>query len=110
MWNFPEFINKLPELDIDLPGVSGQILQGETHQVVFIRFDQDVEVPEHSHRSQWELVVNGEVLLRMKGEEQVYTVGQRFFVPDGVPHSASVKAGFRSVVFFDQVDRYSARK
>ena len=63
-WEFPEFICNLPEVDINLAGVSGHVLQGKRQQAVFLRFDQDVEVPEHSHRAQWELVLAGEVRLR----------------------------------------------
>jgi len=107
--DFPEFITKLPELDIKLEGVSGHILQGDEQQVVFVRFEQDTVVPEHSHRAQWELVVSGEVRLRLEGEEITYRQGQSYYIPEGVPHSGVVSAGYRSIIIFDQADRYSAK-
>jgi len=109
MRDFPDFIQKLPALDVSLPGFGGYLLQGDTQQVAFARFDEDVEVPVHSHAAQWELVVAGEVHLRMAGEERTYRAGDAFYVPAGVEHGATVKAGFRSVIFFDQPDRYRAK-
>jgi quercetin dioxygenase-like cupin family protein len=109
MHDFPEFITKLPELDMPLEGVSGHLLQGDTQQVTFVRFDKDVEVPAHSHRAQWELVIAGEVKLTMKGEERTYRQGESFYVPEGIEHSGNVRAGYRAIIFFDQVDRYQAK-
>jgi quercetin dioxygenase-like cupin family protein len=109
MWEFPEFIRKLPELDVPLPSFEGHLLQGETHQVAFARCEADLDVPAHSHAAQWELVVAGEVVLRMAGEERTYRAGDSFYIPAGVEHAATVKAGFRSVIFFDQPDRYRTK-
>jgi quercetin dioxygenase-like cupin family protein len=109
MRDFPEFIRRLPALDVALPGFGGHLLQGETHQVAFARCDADLEVPAHSHAAQWELVVAGEVVLRVAGEERTYRAGDSFYLPAGQEHSARLKAGFRSVIFFDQPDRYRAK-
>jgi len=109
MKEFPEFITKLPELDMPFDGVSGHLLQGESQQVAFARFDKDVEVPMHSHRAQWELVIAGEVRLTMEREERTYREGESFYIPEGVEHAGKVKAGYRAVIFFDQTDRYRAK-
>lgn len=109
MEEFPDFIMDLPELDISLEGVSGHLLQGESHQAAFVRFEHDLVVPEHSHRAQWELVVAGEVRLTVEGKETTYSEGQSFYIPEGVVHGATVSAGYRGVIFFDQPDRYSAK-
>ncbi len=108
-WEFPEFICTLPEVDIQLAGVSGHVLQDKRQQAVFLRFDRDVDVPEHSHRAQWELVLAGEVRLQVQDQERVYRAGDSFFIPKGVPHGATVMAGYRAVIFFDQADRYQAK-
>jgi quercetin dioxygenase-like cupin family protein len=108
-WEFPEFICNLPEVDIDLAGVSGHVLQGKRQQAVFLRFDEDVEVPEHSHRAQWELVLAGEVRLRVQERERIYRAGDSFFIPKGVLHGATVLAGYRAVIFFDEPERYRAK-
>jgi quercetin dioxygenase-like cupin family protein len=109
MQTFPDFIEKLPELDIPFDGVSGRLLQGESQQVAFVDFEKDVQVPAHSHRAQWELVIAGQLQLTMKGEARTYRQGESFFIPEGVEHGADVKAGYRAVIFFDQADRYRAK-
>jgi quercetin dioxygenase-like cupin family protein len=109
MHDFPDFITRLPELDIPFDGSSGHLLQAESQQVAFVRFEKDVQVPEHSHRAQWELVIAGEVKLRMQGEERSYRPGESFYIPEGVVHGADVRAGYRAIVFFDQADRYRAK-
>jgi quercetin dioxygenase-like cupin family protein len=109
MHDFPEFITKLPELDLPFDGASGHLLQGDNQQVAFARFDKDVEVPMHSHRAQWELVIAGEVKLTMKGEERTYREGESFYIPEGVEHAGHVRAGYRAIIIFDQADRYKAK-
>lgn len=106
---FPDFVTRLPELAIDLPGVSGHLLQGEAQQVAFLHFTEDTVVPEHSHAAQWELVVSGEVELTVAGRPQTRRAGESFYIPAGTAHSALVKAGYCAVIFFDEVDRYRAR-
>ncbi len=109
MDDFPEFITRLPELDIPFEGVSGHLLQGEDHQTAFVRFEDETVVPEHSHASQWELVVAGELRLTVDGVENTYREGDSFYIPAGAVHGAVVGAGYRAVIFFDQADRYQAR-
>jgi quercetin dioxygenase-like cupin family protein len=106
---FPDFICKLPAVDIPIEGVSGSLFQGQTMQAVFLEFEKDAEVPEHSHAAQWELVLDGEVELRMDGKTVAHRAGSQFYIPAGVAHGAKVSAGYRAIVFFDQVDRYKAK-
>ena len=106
---FPEFVDQLPEIDLDFSGVTGRLLQSKNHQVAFFRFAQETVVPDHSHGAQWEVVIAGEVLLRTGGEEHVYRAGDSFFIAAGQVHGAVVRAGFRSVAFFAQADRYTTR-
>ena len=63
----------------------------------------------HSHRAQWELVIAGEVRLTKEGQERTYREGESFYIPEGVEHAGKVKAGYRAVIFFDQIDRYKAK-
>ncbi len=53
MKEFPNIITKLPAADIPIRGLNSRLLQGENSQVLFMIFDQDVNVPEHSHAAQW---------------------------------------------------------
>lgn len=109
MTDFPAFIDSLPELDVNLPGLTGRLLQAESHQVAFLSFAEEVVVPEHRHAAQWELVVAGEVDLTVAGETRIHRAGDSFHIPAGVPHSAVVKAGYRAVAVFDEPTRYRAR-
>jgi len=49
---FPEPITKLPEADIPIAGLKTYLSQSATHQVLFMQFDEDVDLPEHSHKAQ----------------------------------------------------------
>ncbi len=109
MDQFPEFITRLPEVDIPWEGVGGHLLQGEQLQVVFLHFQRQTVVPEHSHQAQWELVLAAEVELNLEGKRTTYRPGQSFFIPAGAVHGAVVHAGYRAIVFFDQVDRYRTK-
>jgi mannose-6-phosphate isomerase-like protein (cupin superfamily) len=109
MNQFPEFIQTLPEVDLPFDGVSGWLLQGDTRQVVFLQCHQLTDVPAHSHRSQWELVIDGEVELHMEGKTQVHRAGDSFYIPEGIEHGATIQPGYKAIVFFDQTDRYQTR-
>jgi len=106
---FPDIITSFPEANIPLEGVTAWLGQGNTFQVVFLSFDRDTHVPEHSHGEQWEIVLEGMVDVTMNGKETRYRKGDRFFVPDGVPHKAFVHKGFHSIAIFNQTDRYQAK-
>jgi quercetin dioxygenase-like cupin family protein len=106
---FPEFIRNLPGVDVPFPGVSGHLLQGDNQQVAFLQFAHDVDVPEHHHNAQWELVVDGMVELKKGGETVIYRAGDSFYIPAGTPHGARVHAGYKAIVFFDQADRYQTK-
>ena len=109
MKQFPEFIQALPEVDLPFDGVSGWLLQGDTRQVVFLECHKLTDVPAHSHRSQWELVVDGEVELRMEGNAQTFRAGDSFYIPEGIEHGATIQPGYKAIIFFDQTDRYQAK-
>jgi len=38
-------------------------------------FEKDVEIPEHSHKAQWEVVLNREIELTINGKKQLYRKG-----------------------------------
>jgi quercetin dioxygenase-like cupin family protein len=107
---FPEPILNLPEADIPLDGVKAYLSQGEKHQILFMEFEKDVDLPEHSHDSQLEIVLEGKVDLNLEGETYTYNKGDRFFIPKGVKHSARIYAGYSSIAFFNQKDRYKKKE
>ena len=49
---FPEPVTALPEADIPLKGVKAYLSQADRHQIIFMAFEEDVDLPEHSHAAQ----------------------------------------------------------
>lgn len=106
---FPEPIRNLPEADIPLSGLKAYLSQSDGHQILFMEFDQDVEIPEHSHESQWGVVLEGRVDLTIEGVERTYTKGDRIFIPKGAVHSGKIHAGYADISFFNEQGRYKRK-
>jgi quercetin dioxygenase-like cupin family protein len=104
---FPPPILLLPQADIPLPGVNAYLSQGDNHQILFMSFSQDVELPEHAHAAQWGIVLEGRIDLIIGGQTRTYTRGERYFIPADTPHSSRVHAGYADMTYFDQADRYA---
>lgn len=107
---FPEPIRNLPEADIPLEGVKAYLSQSENHQIIFMEFSEDIEVPEHSHESQWGIVLEGKIDLTIDGIKKTYSRGDRYFIPKGIEHSAKIYAGYADITFFNQKERYKAKQ
>ena len=107
---FPKIISSLPEADIDWPGVSIKVLQGEHNQVAFSHMEVSGEAGEHAHGPQWGIVVEGEIDLTINGERRVYKKGDFYYIPDGAPHSGTSKAGNYTIDFFGEPDRYKLKE
>ena len=103
---FPEIITSLPAAELPIDGVSSYLFQGEHQQFIFMTFDQDVSVPEHSHEGQWGVVLDGRIELTVGGERRLLKRGDTYFIPNGVPHSAKIQSGYKDLTLFDQKDRY----
>jgi len=106
---FPEPILNLPEADIPLKGVKAYLSQSENHQIIFMEFDEDVELPEHSHAAQVGIVLEGKIDLVIGGKERTYVKGDRYYIPEGVKHSGKIHAGYADVTFFNEPGRYRAK-
>ena len=107
---FPDPVTKLPEADVPIEGVRAYLSQSDDHQVVFMEFSKDASVAEHSHESQWGVVLEGRIDLVVDGTARTYGKGDRYFIPKGVKHSAKIHAGYADMTFFDQKDRYRRKK
>ena len=103
---FPDPIVNLPAADVPIDGVRAYLSQSEGHQIVFMEFSKEVDVPEHSHESQWAVVLEGRIDIVIGGEKLALGKGDQYFVPKGVKHSARIYAGYADVTFFNQQDRY----
>jgi len=106
---FPEPIKNLPEVDMPFESYEAYLSQGENHQIIFMRFDKDVILPEHSHESQWGIVLEGKIELVIDDEKNTYTKGDRYFIGKGVKHSGKIFAGYADITFFNQKNRYGTK-
>jgi quercetin dioxygenase-like cupin family protein len=107
---FPEIITKLPEADIPIEGVNSHLFQGQNQQFVFMSFEKDAEVPEHSHEGQWAVILDGEIELTIDGKKYTFKKGDTYYIPKGVKHSARIKKGYKDLTLFDQKDRYKVKE
>ena len=106
---FPEMIRNLPQADIPISGLTSHLVQGPKQQVILMAFEEDIEVPEHSHEAQWGVVLDGEMELTIAGTPQTLRRGDSYFIPKDVVHSARIKAGYKDLTLFNQIDRYRAK-
>jgi quercetin dioxygenase-like cupin family protein len=107
--SFHKIIQSLPQADVPIKGATVYLSQGADHQVAFMEFTEDVDVPEHTHADQWETVIAGRVDLTINGVKNTFNKGENFYIPEGVKHSARIYAGFASIAFFNQKDRYKLK-
>lgn len=106
---FPDMIVNLSGADIPLRGISAYLSQAENHQIIFMEFSEDVDLPEHSHESQWGVVLEGKIELIINEVKNTYVKGDRYFIPKGVVHSGKIYAGYSDITFFNQRDRYQSK-
>lgn len=107
---FPQPILDLPEADIPISGIKAFLSQGVNHQIIFMEFSEDVILAEHSHESQWGVVLEGRIDLRVDGVERTYVKGDRYFIPKDVRHSGKIYAGYADMTFFNEADRYKSKE
>jgi quercetin dioxygenase-like cupin family protein len=106
---FPKPILKLPQADIPLEGLRAYLSQASDHQIVFMEFEKDVELAEHSHAIQYGIVLEGKIDLVIGGIRHTFVKGDRYVIPEGVVHSGKIHAGYADVSFFDEADRYNVK-
>ena len=106
---FPGPVQSFPEADIPLDGLTAYLSQADTHQTLYMQFENDAELPEHEHEDQVGFVLEGKIDLTIGGEKRTYTKGDRYHIPAGVKHSAKVYAGYADITIFMQPDRYKKK-
>ncbi len=87
---FPEPIRNLPEANIPLDGITAYLSQSDNHQILFMQFEKDADLPEHAHAAQMGIVLEGKIELIIGGEKQQFTKGDRYYIPEGVKHSGKI--------------------
>lgn len=103
-------IQTLPEADIPIDGIRAYLSQAKTHQIIFMEFEKDVDLPEHAHEAQVGIVLEGLIELTVGGKTQRYEKGDRYYIPKGVRHSGKIFAGYADITFFDEPNRYTEKK
>jgi len=106
---FPDPITSLPEAEIPIEGITAYLSQSETHQIIFMEFEKDADLPEHSHAAQIGFVLKGQVDLVINGLKHTFTKGDRYYIPEGITHSGKIYAGYADITFFNEPDRYSQK-
>ncbi|WP_028583986.1 cupin domain-containing protein [Desulfogranum mediterraneum] len=106
---FPGPISNLPEADIPIKGLTAHLSQAADHQILFMQFDRDVALPEHEHSAQVGIVVEGKIELVIGKEKHSFTKGDRYYIPEGVPHSGKIYAGYADITFFAEPARYPTK-
>lgn len=106
---FPEPVLNLPLADIPIPGISAYLSQSGSHQIIFMEFAEDADLPEHTHAAQIGFVLEGRIDLVIGGVPGTYVKGDRYFIPEGEPHSGRIHAGYADITFFAQPDRYAEK-
>lgn len=107
---FPKPITDLPKADIPLKGIKAFLSQSENHQIIFMEFSEDTDLPEHSHAAQVGFVLSGKIDLTIDGIRRIYTKGDRYYIPAGVKHSGKIYSGYADITFFDEPERYKAKR
>ncbi len=107
---FPALITRLPLADVPFPGVDGHMLRSPDGLVVFFHFKEETIVPPHAHGAQWGTVVDGALELTIDGVTRVFHPGESYTIRAGEVHSARIPAGTKAVEFFEEPDRYRARR
>ena len=107
---FPKPIKSLPKASLPFKNATAYLAQLNNQQIVFAEFKKTTNVPEHSHTSQWEVVLEGKVDYFEDGIKHTYKKGDRFFVKSRKKHSAKVYKGYACIMFFNQKDRYKPLK
>ncbi|WP_300671557.1 cupin domain-containing protein [Desulfoluna sp.] len=103
---FPDPIRNLQEANIPIDGITAYLSQSETHQILFMEFEKDTDLPEHAHAGQFGIVLEGKIELVIDGKMQRFTKGDRYYIPEGVKHSGKIYAGYADMTFFDEPNRY----
>jgi mannose-6-phosphate isomerase-like protein (cupin superfamily) len=106
---YPEVIRNLPEIDINIKGIRGWLLQSDDRQVIFFDLEPIGEIPPHSHAAQWGIVVEGKMRLTIGEETRIYQKGDWYYIPEGVTHSATFLTRVQALDIFDEPNRYKAK-
>jgi quercetin dioxygenase-like cupin family protein len=106
---YPDMILDLPEIDTSLQGIRGWLLNNNTMSAVFFELEPIGKIPDHSHCAQWGMVLEGKMNLTINGETRLYTRGDRYYIPEGIIHSAEFLTRCYVIDYFADPNRYNIK-
>ena len=106
---FPPAITALPNAELPLAGATAFLSQAASHQILFMEFTEDTDLPEHAHAAQVGFVLEGRIDLVIDGQAHTFTKGDRYSIPAGARHSGRIHAGYADITFFAEPSRYSIK-
>ena len=71
------------QADIPIEKLKAFLLQGMSQQVLFMEFENNINISEHSHEAQWIVVLDGEIELTIEGKILLLKKGDTYFIPSG---------------------------
>ncbi|MFA8301041.1 MAG: cupin domain-containing protein [Hyphomicrobiales bacterium] len=107
MSSLPRIISKHPQAKLSINGLNTRLIQAGDQQLIFMEFDNDVDIPAHSHDAQWGVVLDGSIEMIINGKKHTFVKGDSYYIKKDVIHSAKIKAGYKDLTLFDQADRYT---
>ena len=97
-------------MDLPFGGAEGWMVQGENQQVVFVEFGERLDVPEHVSRRAVGVRHRRKGGTEDRRGDRSFRSGDNFFIPAGKLHAATVHAGYKALIVFNERDRYRAKK
>jgi quercetin dioxygenase-like cupin family protein len=107
---FPQPIENLPEAAIPIKGLAAYLSQSDNHKIIFMEFQNDVDLPAPSHAAQVGFVLEGQIDLVINREKKTYAKGDRYYIPERVPHPGKIHADYADITFFNEPGRYARRR
>jgi len=106
---FPPAVCSLPKANIPIDGCTAYLAQEKNNQILYMHFEKDVLLPEHTHKAQWGIVLEGQIELTANGITKTYYKGDRYYIPENTVHCGKIFAGYADMTFFNEADRYEAK-
>lgn len=103
--SLPNFLDKLELVDVGLDGVRARVMRGEVLMVLF-EFTKDVDVPQHSHGSQFGIVLGGKLTVTCPTRSFTLEAGDSYAIESGELHAAQIAKGTILLELFEDADRY----
>jgi quercetin dioxygenase-like cupin family protein len=105
---YPEWVNKLPQVNTPFPGAFGRLISSPHGQVVLWEFAEGATVRPHRHGPQMGFVLSGRTVMTIEGKTKEWLAGDFFHIGDQEEHSAIVDPGTYIIEIFKESDRHKA--